>query len=66
MKIKSIVESPDGNFEFSAELTAQQHAFLIEYAVRDLIRKGLIPFISAEDEHELARVIPIIDSPTEH
>jgi hypothetical protein len=62
MKIKSIVESPDGNFEFSADLTPPQHAFLIEYAIRDLVRKGLIPFISAEDEHDLAKVIPVSDT----
>lgn len=61
MKIKSIVESPEGNYEFSAELTPQQHSFLIEYAVRDLVRKGLIPFISAEDEADLAKVIPVPD-----
>ncbi len=62
MKIKTVVENHDGTFEFSAELTPQQHAFLLEYAVRDLVRKGLIPFISADSEEELAPIIPLTDS----
>jgi hypothetical protein len=66
MKVKSIVESPEGNFEFSAELSPQQHAFLIEYAIRDLVRKGLIPFISSEDEHQIAQVLAFPDNPLEH
>ena len=44
MKIKTVVEKADGSYEYQAELTAEQHAFLIEYAVRSLIEKGLIPF----------------------
>lgn len=61
MKIKSIVETENGDFEFSANLTPTQHAFLIEYAIRDLVRKGFIPFISAENESDLSQVIPISD-----
>lgn len=57
MKVKTIVENNDGTFEFSAELTSQQHAFLLEYAIRDLVRKGLIPFLSTE-ETDLASIIP--------
>lgn len=62
MKVKTIVEHQDGTFEFSAELTPEQHSFLLEYAIRDLVRKGLIPFVSAESESELAHVIPLSDS----
>ena len=61
MKIKSIVENAEGTFEFSANLTPEQHAFLIEYAVRDLLRKGLLPFMSAENEADLVKVVPASD-----
>lgn len=50
MKVKTVVENENGVFEFSAELSEQQHAFLLEYAIRDLIRKGLIPFMTSEEE----------------
>lgn len=58
MKVKTVVENDEGVFEFQAELSEQQHAFLIEYAIRDLIRKGLLPFINAESEGDLTAVIP--------
>lgn len=49
MKIKAVVENEDGSFEFSANITGLQHQFLIEYALQDLIRKGLfIPDIKEE------------------
>lgn len=62
MKVKTIVETDDGAFEFSAELSPQQHAFLLEYAIRDLIRKGLMPFVTPETEAELASIAPNVDS----
>ena len=49
MKIKTIVEQADGSYEFSAVLTPEQHAFLIEFAVKELLRAGLIPFANAEN-----------------
>lgn len=64
MKIKAIVEKPEGTFEFNAELTPMQHQFLIEYAIRDLMTKGLIPFHTPEGkegEDELVVVSPIFD-----
>lgn len=60
LKIKTVIEGPDGNFEFSAELTPEQHAFLLEYAVRDLVRKGLVPFINAESDQDLSSIMPIV------
>ena len=48
MKIKTIIERPDGNYEFQAELTPKQHAFLIEFAIKELIKAGLIPFTNLE------------------
>ena len=44
MKITAVVEKEGGLFQFTADLTAQQHQFLIEYALRDLVTKGLVPF----------------------
>ena len=49
MKIRTIVEKEDGNFEFIAFLTPEQHTFLIEFAIQEMIRRGLsIPFTSSE------------------
>lgn len=44
MKITAVVEREGGVYQFTAELTEQQHQFLIEYAIRDLVTKGLVPF----------------------
>ena len=54
MKIKTIVEQEDGSYEFSANLTAEQHAFLIEFAVKELLAAGLIPFANAASDIEKA------------
>lgn len=48
MKISTIIETPEGNYEYKAVLTHDQHAFLIEYAIKDLVQKGLVPFIKTE------------------
>ena len=44
MKITAVVEKEGGLYQFTADLTAQQHQFLIEYALRDLVTRGLVPF----------------------
>ena len=63
MKITAIVEKTEGNFEFTAEISELQHQFLLEYAVRDLISKGLVPFHVADtDKSETLVVIPDYDS----
>lgn len=54
MHIKTIVEQPDGNYEFQAVLTPDQHAFLIEFAVKELLAAGLIPFAAANTKEETA------------
>ena len=46
MKIQTLVETADGTVEFSAVLTEEQHKFLIEYAIQDILRKGVaIPVV---------------------
>lgn len=57
MKISTIIEQPDGNYEFTAVLTPDQHAFLIEFAVKELLRAGLIPFASAETQQQKASLV---------
>ena len=51
MKVVAVVEREGGVYQFTAELTATQHQFLIEYAIRDLVNKGLMPF-TVNDEGE--------------
>ena len=64
MHIKQVVEGPDGNYEFQAELTPDQHAFLIEFAIKELISAGLIPFAAADSPAARASiVIPTSDQP---
>ena len=58
MKIKTIVENETGSFEIAADLTPEQHTFLLEFAVNELFRRGLMPFITANNESDLAKVAP--------
>ena len=64
MKIKTIVEQKDGTYEFTAMLTPEQHQFLLEYAVRDLVAKGLVPFIPVQDAGEIAAIVPSLEEAT--
>lgn len=61
MKVKTVVETPDGNYEFSAVLTGEQHDFLVEYAIKDLIQKGLIPFVTPSKESGIDLIAPQIN-----
>ncbi len=66
MKISTVVELPDGNYEFNAVLTPEQHAFLIEFAVKELLRAGLIPFAAANTNEEIVSLIPATQSEYKH
>jgi hypothetical protein len=57
MKVKTVIEKEDGIYEFTAELQPDQHAFLIEYAVKDLMLRGLLPFTTASPDN-IATVAP--------
>ncbi len=63
MKVQTIVEQEDGTYEFKANLTKAQHAFLLEYAIRDLMGKGLLPFAVANKPEERASIINLIPEP---
>ena len=46
MKIKAIVNKEDGTRELTAVLTEDQHKFLMEYAIADILSKGvMIPHV---------------------
>ena len=64
MKIKTVVEQPDGNYVFEAVLTPEQHSFLIEFAVRELVRAGLVPF-SNQASNETQQSITVAEPDTE-
>lgn len=51
MKISTIIEKDGNAYEFSAELSQEQLVFLLEYAVRDLIVKGLMPYAHEDVGH---------------
>lgn len=60
MKITAVVEKEGGLFQFTADLTAQQHQFLIEYALRDLVTKGLVPFaVSVAEDGSVEASVPL-------
>ena len=50
MKIKAIYENQDGQHEINAVLTEDQHKFLIEFALLELLRKGLMIPVVHNDE----------------
>jgi len=56
MKVKAIIEKTDGVYEFTAELSTDQHNFLVEYAIRDLITKGMMPFDMSATENVMIAV----------
>lgn len=46
MKIKAIINREDGTRELTAVLTEDQHRFLMEYAIADILSKGvMIPHV---------------------
>ena len=46
MKIKAIINREDGTRELVAHLTEDQHRFLMEYAIADILSKGvMIPHV---------------------
>ncbi len=50
MKIKVVQEREDGSYEFTANLSPAQHKFLIEFAIQELLRRGLsVPLVNEED-----------------
>lgn len=66
MNIKTVIEQPDGTYTFTGVLNQEQHAFLIEYAIRDLVAKGLLPAAIQRpaDSAETVLSVPTFDATT--
>ena len=56
MKITTIIDKPDGSYEFKANLTDSQHRFLLEYAIRDLVTKGFSLF-NVDEKSEVVTIM---------
>lgn len=50
LKIKEVIREVDGTLQATFSLTEDQVAFLLSYAVTDLVTKGLAE-VEPEDEH---------------
>lgn len=57
MKIKQVVETPEGSFTFEGDLGPEEHAFIIEAGISWLIRQGIIPFKMNKDIKDMGSYI---------
>lgn len=57
MKIKKVVETPEGTFTFEGELGQEEHDFIIEAGVTWLIRQGIIPFKMTKAPADMASYV---------
>jgi len=49
VKIKAIIENDNGTRELQATLTDEQHRYLLEYALADIMSKGvMVPVVHDE------------------
>lgn len=51
--IKKIIETPEGEVEFQANLSHEEVQFLLEFAINSLMKEGAIPFI---DESKIDKI----------
>tara|TARA_R100001594_G_scaffold116191_2_gene151148 strand:- start:249 stop:455 length:207 start_codon:yes stop_codon:yes gene_type:complete len=54
MIIKNCVELDDGGYDFDFEVDKNEAAFLMDHAIKDLIRQGIIR-VASEEEQFLAQ-----------
>lgn len=61
MKIKKVIETPEGQFEFSGELNQVEHDLIIEAGINFLLQQGVIPFRGFQKEEDKVNYV----APTE-
>lgn len=54
MRIKNCVQNEDGSLNFEFLVDNQEAAFLMDYAVKDLIHFGIISVSKQEDEQQIS------------
>ena len=47
MKIKQVIETPEGTFTFEGELNEVEHDLIVEAGVNYLLKEGVLPFRAA-------------------
>lgn len=52
--IKTAIQTPEGEFEYQANLSEGEVSFLLEYAINSLMQKGAIPFVEIDAPHKVA------------
>jgi hypothetical protein len=57
MRIKNCVQNEDGSLSFEFLVDNQEAAFLMDYAVKDLIHFGIIS-VSKQDEEQQISLFP--------
>lgn len=50
MQIKQLIETPEGQVEFNANLDSTEVEFLLTFAINYLMRQGAIPFAVSKKE----------------
>lgn len=61
MRIDHIVEKPDGSLRFQGTLEGPELAFVVEFALNQLLLEGALPFI-AKETHNAASVMDVADT----
>jgi len=57
VKIKKVIETPEGNYTFEGEIGPEEHDFLIEAGISFLVRNGIIPFKMQKTPGDLASYV---------
>jgi len=53
MNVNHVVELPDGAVEFKGNLSPKETAFLLEFAINNLLAIGALPFVKDDKQLEL-------------
>ncbi len=54
MQIKQAIQTENGEVEFSGNLGEPEVAFLLEYAINNLMRAGALPFVGSDRAGEIS------------
>jgi hypothetical protein len=58
VKIKQVIETPEGTFEFQGELNQAEYDLVIEAGVNFLLQQGVLPFKAFQKENDKVSYVP--------